>query len=186
MPEPIHRPEHDFDGLERHLELVNALEPIFVGASHFEERFKDRLRPAAQGFLRHAIQDLAVVYESLVNLPVAQTEHTPECLKRQALFGEALAVFTRHYPHYCRGCGGWGGGAYWESPAPGPGTIPAWDGCPACEDNPDLPICALCGQILSEEGARLCACPRQGLPAQPECVCWDETLRTGDNAWRSP
>src|ERR1041384_2530273 len=107
---------------------------------------------------------------------MAQT-HTPPCLERQQSYAQAVAVFERHYPHYCRDCGGMGGQAYWESPDGGPGRLAWFELCLSCEGAEDLATCGLCGQIMTEEGHRLCVCPLDtGMPASPECFCWDDTI----------
>jgi len=67
--------QHDFADLARHLELVDALEPIFVGAKQFEDAYKARLTPTQQQCLRQAIQHLAATYQSLVD--GFSAEHPP-------------------------------------------------------------------------------------------------------------
>lgn len=106
-------------------------------------------------------------------------EHSEACIQQFAQYDTAVVTFWQKYPGACRTCQGWGGQGSSYDPSPAgvslsPGSMYDFDPCPDCEGNEALPLCALCGQICAEGGARLCACPSDtGIPSAPECFCWE-------------
>ena len=110
------------------------------------------------------------------------TQHSQSCDDAFMAHSTALYTFAQHYPNACKACDG--RGSFTEAYDPSPAGIISlsagvlWDMtlCDVCEGNEDVPTCALCGQIMSEEGTRLCSCPADvSRPQPPECVCWETT-----------
>ncbi len=104
-------------------------------------------------------------------------EHTVSCLIQTAHYIKQVLRVRRRYPNYCKACDGWGvqGSSYDPSPsgvALGAGFLSESEPCARCEGNEDILVCSLCGQIMTEDGRRLCTCPQGiGLPPEPECFC---------------
>jgi RecJ-like exonuclease len=110
-------------------------------------------------------------------------DHATACQQTTQQYNTIVKAFIDSYPNYCRACGGYGAFYSQYDPSPAGGSLSAgWldmvDLCTVCEGAEELPQCSLCGQIMTEDGERLCTCPAEtGIPSPPECWCREVFLQ---------
>lgn len=114
--------------------------------------------------------------------------HLDECDRMRKRWEEQVKAFEVRYPNYCCDCQGWGYFMWSFDPSPagvalGSGWLTDAEPCESCEGRETDPVCALCGTPLDyheiEGWHRVCGCPDEGLPAEPDCFCWNTELIAG-------
>ena len=67
--------QHDFAGLQRQLEKINDLEPLFLGLKAFRETHGAHLTPYQQEQIGAAYRAMAFAFDSLVQGNAPQEKH---------------------------------------------------------------------------------------------------------------